>query len=296
MSKSEQQPTSTELILNSDGSVYHLKLRPEQLADTILLVGDQDRVRAISQYFDDILFEIKNREFITHTGILNGLKISVLSTGIGTENIDIVMNELDAVVNFDLSQRKPKLQRKSLNIVRVGTSGGIQPEVKVGSFVVSEFAVGFDGIVYYYDYPFNAEEEELTSELRRHIAIAPGMSLPYVTQGSGPLIDRLGGRDMIRGFTATASGFYGPQGRYIYLDSGGMNLNEQLASFRHGDRKITNFEMESSVLYGLGNLLNHNCCTCCAIIANRATEEFSENHTDIVDELITLVLERLTSR
>ena len=282
----------SELVLNSDGSVYHLNLKEEHVADTMLLVGDLGRVKQVSQFFDEIEFQNQNREFKTHTGTYKGKRISVMSTGIGADNIDIVMNELDAVVNIDLQKRLHKSERKSLNIVRIGTSGGLQEDIPVGSFVVSEYGLGFDGLIYYYDYPFDEKEKELTDKINEHLQWNPRLSEPYITKGSNFLIEKIG-HDMIKGITATAPGFYGPQGRRLYIKLSDNTINERLQSFSHNNNRVVNFEMETSALYGLGKLLGHNCCTCNLIIANRPRKEFSENYQEMVNRLIKTVLDRL---
>jgi uridine phosphorylase len=283
----------SELVLNRDRSVYHLKLKEEHIADTILLVGDMGRVKQVSQLFDKIEFQNQNREFVTHTGIYKGKRISVLSTGIGPDNIDIVMNELDAVVNIDLEKRQHRPVRKSLNLVRIGTSGGLQKDVPVGSFVVSEYGLGLDGLIYYYDYPYDEAEKDLARKINEHLQWNTKLSEPYITKGSRPLIEKIG-YDMVKGITVTATGFYGPQGRSLYLNLNDSTMNERLQSFSHNDHRVINFDMETSALYGLGRLLGHNCCTCNAIIANRTRKEFYENYPELVDRLIKSVLDRLT--
>jgi len=282
----------SELVLNSDGSVYHLNLKEEHIADTMLLVGDLGRVKQVSQFFDEIEFQNQNREFKTHTGIYKGKRISVMSTGIGADNIDIVMNELDAVVNIDLEKRQHKAERKSLDIIRIGTSGGLQEDIPVGSFVVSEYGLGFDGLIYYYNYPFEDVEKELTDKINDHLQWNPKLSEPYITKGSNPLIEKIG-HDMVKGITATAPGFYGPQGRSLFMKLSDYTINERLQSFSHNNNRVINFEMETSALYGLGKLLGHNCCTCNVIIANRPRKEFSENYQERVNRLIETVLDRL---
>lgn len=282
----------SELVLNKDGSVYHLHLKDNIVADTVILVGDQERVTQISHYFDEIEFQIQNREFITHTGRYRGHRITVISTGIGPDNIDIALNEIDAAVNIDLNSRTAKKEKRKLNIIRIGTSGALQKDVPVGSFVISEFGLGLEGLIYYYDYRFDPEEMELTEKINEHLNWNPNLSKPYITKGSSSLIEKVG-QNMVKGITATASGFYGPQGRKLNLKLDNNSINEQLASFEYNNHRVINFEMETSALYGLGSLLGHNCCTCCAIIANRATKQYSEDHTSIVDKLIKTVLDRL---
>ena len=283
----------SELVLNSDGSVYHLQLKEKHVADNIILVGDIGRVAQVSQYFDKIEFKNQNREFLVHTGNYKGLRISVISTGIGTDNIDIVMNELDAAINIDLEKRQLKPERRSLNIVRIGTSGGLQNDIPLGSFVVSEYGLGFDGLIYYYDYPEAKNEEELADKINEHLHWSSNLSRPYLAKGSY-LVDKIG-FDMIKGITASATGFYGPQGRSLFLKLRDNSINERLQSFSNSGLRIINFEMETSALYGLGNLLGHHCCTCNVLIANRAKNEFIEDYKPFVDRLIKTVLERLVS-
>ena len=282
----------SELVLNSDGSVYHLHLKEIHIADTVILVGDQGRVEQVSKHFDTIEYKIQNREFITHTGLYQGKRITVISTGIGPDNIDIAINELDAAINIDLQNRTFKKEKRVLDIIRIGTSGALQQDIPVDSFVVSEFGLGLEGLVYYYDYPFDEKEAELTENINNHLHWNPNLSKPYIVKGSSSLIEKIG-EGMTRGITATASGFYGPQGRKLRLKLDNPDLNERLTSFEHEGHRVTNFEMETSALYGLGALLGHNCCTCCAIIANRITQKYSENHSIVVDNLIKTVLGRL---
>ncbi|HTL81865.1 MAG TPA: nucleoside phosphorylase [Bacteroidia bacterium] len=282
----------SELILNTDGSVYHLHLRPEMIADNIIVVGDQDRVETVSAHFDSIEFKVKNREFITHTGIFRGKKMTVLSTGIGTDNIDIVLNELDALVNIDLNSRTVKAEKMSLNIVRIGTSGALQADIPVDSYVVSSHGMGLDGLLNYYAGLDLCDEPGIADAFMRHAGWLKGMPYPYVVKGSQKLIDLLG-KDQIKGITATAPGFYGPQGRQLRLAPALPDLNEKLGSFEHNGFRVTNFEMETSALYGLGKLLGHNCCTICAIIANRVARQYSKDYKQTVNMLIRYVLERM---
>ncbi len=284
----------SELVLNKDGSVYHLHLKDEHIADTVIIVGDQQRVQQVSKYFDTVDFKIQNREFLTHTGKYKGKKITALSTGIGTDNIDIVVNELDAAVNIDASTRLPKLTKRKLSIVRIGTSGALQADIPVGSQVISEFGLGLDGLIYYYHYEFDKLEKELTEKINDHLKWNPDLSRPYITKGSDRLIQILE-KGMVKGITATATGFYGPQGRKLTLAPKDPEINDRLTSFAYQKYRVTNFEMETSALYGLGKLLQHDCCTCCLIIANRIRKEFKDNHTEDINLLIKTVLERLHS-
>ena len=288
----KKQLQDTELILNDDGSVYHIHLKPEHIAENVLLVGDQGRVAQISRHFNKIEFKISNREFNTHTGEYKGKRITVLSTGIGTDNIDIVINELDAAVNIDLKTRQLKSERKSLNLIRLGTSGAIHPDILPGSFCISEFGLGFDGLVYYYNYEFSDIEKELSEKINQHLNWNPSLSRPYIIESSKVLFNQLC-QDMVTGITATASGFYGPQGRSLYLMPKDKEINQKLSSFYHNGHRITNFEMETSALYALGKMMGHQCCTTCAIIANRTIKEYSKDHLAVVDNLIEIVLDRI---
>ncbi|MEW6470150.1 MAG: nucleoside phosphorylase [Bacteroidota bacterium] len=284
----------TELILNPDGSVYHLKLRPEHLAETVIVTGDQGRVAAVSKYFDRVEFKVQNREFITHTGYSGKKRITVLSTGIGTDNIDIVMNELDALVNIDLNTRAVSAEKRSLDIIRIGTSGALQPDLLPDSFVVSAYGLGLDGLLNYYGETDRLYEKELSAAFMAHTSWDERLPYPYAVRGSDELAGRIG-KGLASGITATAPGFYGPQGRALRLKPLMPGLNEALTSFRHEQLRITNFEMETSALYGLARLLGHRACTVCTIIANRVIKKYSPDHHPAIDRLIRLVLERLTS-
>jgi uridine phosphorylase len=286
---------SSELVLNPDGSIYHLKLLPEQLADDILIVGDQGRVNAISSLFDTIEHQVSNREFVTHTGTYKGKRISAISTGIGPDNIDIVINELDALVNIDLKQREIKPEKKSLNIIRIGTSGTLQSDIPVDSVVVSKFGLGLDGVLHYYKHKQTAEEHALETEFLHQVNLPEGAAKPYFVKSSDKLFDLLA-PDHFTGITATAGGFYGPQGRRLRLDCAIDNLNEQLTAFHHSFGRITNFEMETSALYGLAKLLGHNACTACAIIANRANLTYSKDYKPVIAQLIKTVLDRIVNQ
>ncbi len=282
----------SELILNPDGSLYHICLKDEHIADHVILVGDPERVYQVSKQFDHIDFKRRNREFIAHKGKYKGKDVLALSTGIGTDNIDIVVNELNAACNIDPVTRTMKAHRRNLNLIRIGTSGSLQEDIPVGTHLISEFSVGFDGLIHYYDYTFNETEIKLAEEINTHLKWSPKLPDPYVV-GIHEDFMRSIGFDMTGGITATATGFYGPQGRDIGLKLSNPGLNESLRSFRHKNLRITNFEMETSALYGLGKLYGHQCCTCCMIIANRYRHEFLENHDAAVDGLIQTVLDRL---
>ncbi|MEZ5001579.1 MAG: nucleoside phosphorylase [Chitinophagales bacterium] len=284
----------SELILNNDGSVYHIHLKEEHIADTVILVGDQGRVKAVSDYFEKIEYQISNREFVTCTGYYKDKRLTVLSTGIGADNIDIAVSELDAAVNIDLKTRHLKSKRRSLNLVRIGTSGALQPDIPVGSFVISEYGLGFEGLVYYYDFEFSENEQKLTDSIQAHLQWNTKLSDPYVVTASEKLFQKLG-EGMVSGITATASGFYGPQGRSLYLQPSISNLRQKLSSFSYNGHRITNFEMETSALYGLGKMMGHHCCTCCAIIANRSIKQYADDYHPIVKDLIKVVLDRLAA-
>ncbi len=289
-----QSFAESELVLNDDGSVYHLCLKPHQIADTVFLVGDQGRVARISKHFDTLEFEMSNREFVTHTGRYRGQRFTALSTGIGTDNIDIVINELDAAVNIDLDKRVPKATKRSLNLIRIGTSGALHGDMGVDSCVISTHGLGFDGLIYYYQYQFSEPETSLNDKINSHLNWDSQLAKPYLVAGSSQLIERLG-RDMIPGITATATGFYGPQGRQLNLKLKNQQINESLQSFNYEGHRITNFEMETSALYGLGKALGHQCCTCCAIIANRVIRQYSKDHGTTIDGLIKTVLDRMVA-
>jgi uridine phosphorylase len=283
----------TELILNTDGSIYHLRLLPEHITENIIIVGDPGRVSSVSRFFDTVDLKIQNREFVTHGGMYKGKRLLVISSGIGTDNIDILLNELDAAVNIDLKTRLVKETHTALNIVRIGTSGALQADIPVNGFVISEYALGFDGLLNYYAGLSIVNEEGLSQAFITQSNWAETLPYPYSIKGSELLFHKIG-RDCIRGITATASGFYGPQGRRLRLDPWVRDFNQQLTDFKYGEKRITNFEMETSALYGLGKLLGHQTCTVCVIIANRITKEYSPNYVRYVDELIELILERLT--
>ena len=284
---------ASELILNPDGSVYHLNLKPEHIAHDIIFVGDQNRVEKISSQFDTIEFSFQKREFKTHTGTLNGKRISVISTGIGPDNIDIVMNELDALVNIDLITRQPKTTLTSLNIVRIGTSGSLQADIPVDSFVMSKYGLGLDNMLrsYLVDEISNTNMEEA---FINHTHWDSRKGRPYVISCSEKLEQLIESDKIHKGITATAGGFYGPQGRVLRLEIQDKNLNSKMDNFKFEGNRITNLEMETAAIYGLSKLLGHNALSLNAIIANRATGTFSEDPYKAVDELIKYTLEKLT--
>lgn len=284
----------SELIINPDGSIYHLHITPEQLADDIIVVGDPGRVETISNYFDNIEHKVHNREFVTHTGTYNGKRITVLATGIGTDNIDIVMNELDALVNIDLNTREIKAVQKSLNIVRLGTSGALQEDIPVDSFVFSTYGLGLDGLLNFYKGRDSVIDKEMTDSFYEYAKMDKEITKPYIVKASEELEKKIS-EGMFKGITATAPGFYGPQGRVLRLELQNPNINKSLESFKYGENRITNFEMETSALYGLGKMLGHNTATVCAIIANRYNRTYSEDYQKTVDKLIKILLDRLTN-
>lgn len=283
----------SELIINPDGSVYHLKLRPEHVADTILVVGDQGRVPMISKYFDKIEHKIQNREFLTHTGYFGKKRISVISTGIGTDNIDIVLNELDAAVNINLDTRMVKEKHVSLDIVRLGTTGALQPDIPVDTMVASAFGLGFDGLMHFYDYDASLAENEMADAFVKHVNWHEKLPYPYVFAASQSLLEKLA-VDLTKGITSTANGFYGPQGRELRIPLAFPEMNKYIESFNYQGHRITNLEMETSALFALGKVLGHNTLTICDVIANRARKEYSKNVKDSVDKMIRYVLENLS--
>ena len=283
---------ASELILNPDGSVYHLNLLPEHIANTIITVGDPERVDTVTKHFDNIEFQTRKREFHTQTGTYNGKRITVISTGIGTDNIDIVFNELDALVNIDLETREIKSNHTSLDIIRIGTSGSIQKNIPINSFLISDYAVGFDSLLHFY----KSEQvlfNDISEALVKHTSWSPLKSKPYVVKCDDGLMKKFRSEKTHTGFTATNVGFYGPQGRILRLPLQDDELNDKLANFNYNGMPITNLEMETAGIYGLSKLLGHKALSMNAIIANRATGEFTENSKKVVDELITYCLGKL---
>lgn len=283
----------SELILNADGSIYHLGLKPENLAPTIISVGDPDRVEMVSSFFDSIEFQTRKREFHTITGNYKEKRLTVISTGIGTDNIDIVLNELDALANIDFENRRPKPVFSPLEIIRIGTSGAIQEDIPVDSFLLSETAIGFDGLLHYYKTDDNPEEGFLT-ELEQSLKLSPKLPQPYLANCDEVLKTYFSNSPDIKiGTTATLPGFYAPQGRMLRGKLRDEKFLEKLVSFRHKGRKITNLEMETAGIYGMAKLLGHRAVSLNAILANRITGEFSENPQETVYKLIELTLEQL---
>ena len=283
---------SSELILNPDGSVYHLNLLPEHIAHDIIFVGDQNRVEKITQFFDSIEFSTQKREFKTQTGFLKGKRITVMSTGIGPDNIDIVMNELDALVNIDLKTRTPKEKLTSLNIIRIGTSGSLQADIPVDSFVMAQFGLGLDNMLRSYLID-DISEIKMEDAFIKHTNWDLKKGRPYVISCSEKLEKRLESNRIFKGITGTAGGFYGPQGRILRLDIQDESLNSKMDCFNYNGTRMTNLEMETAAIYGLGKLLGHHCLSLNAIIANRASGTFSEDPYKAVDELIAYALKKL---
>lgn len=284
----------TELILTPDGRVYHINLKAENIADDVIVVGDQNRVAQISAFFSKIEFKTEHREFVTHTGMFNGKRVTVLSTGIGTDNIDIVVNELDAAVNINPETRELNATRRSLNIVRLGTSGALQADIPVNGIVVSSHGLGLDGLLNFYNDWRSVNEDAISGAFIEQTGWLPNLPFPYCVKAADELLKKFREGTHI-GITATAPGFYGPQGRQIRLKASMADLNEKLTAFRLGEHRITNFEMETSALYGLGRLLGHNCLTACVIIANRVRKEFTSDYKKSVEILIEQSLQRLTA-
>lgn len=284
---------SSELILNPDGSVFHLHLLPGQIADTIILVGDQDRVEMVSSNFDQVDVRVRNREFITHTGLFRGHGITVLSTGIGTDNIDIVVNELDALVNLDFDLGKPKSELKRLNLIRLGTSGAIQPDIPLGTFLLTKKVIGFDGLLNYYSDIQHVSDPEFQKIFSEFVNWDAALPKPYVVSADQELFDLFIGEEVTPGITISASGFYGPQGRIIRLPLALPDLNDKIMKFRFGEEKVTNYEMESSAIYGLASLLGHRAITLCLIIANRSTGEFMGEYKSLIRQLIEFSINRI---
>ncbi len=283
---------ATELVLDAKGAVYHLGLQPQQLASKIILVGDQDRVAKISKHFDQIEHRIQHREFVSHTGRYKGKRLTVLSTGIGTDNIDICMSELDALVNIDLKLRVEKKAKTSLEIVRIGTCGMLQADLPLHTFVLSTHALGLDNIAHFYPINFSSEEQLLLSEIQSQVHFPSGV-VPYLSAAHPALIEKLNSPKVKKGITVTSSGFYGPQGRSLRLASQMPNIHLALEKFKHEGQQIVNFEMESSAIFALGNALGHQCTSICLGVANRPKEIFSQGIDEAMNELIVYVLDRI---
>ena len=283
----------SELILNQDGSVFHLHVKPEQLAHKVILVGDPGRVSLVASHFTDIEMEVQSREFHSITGKYQGKRITVASTGIGCDNIDIVVNELDALVNIDFATRTEKAEKTSLEIVRIGTCGGLQEYTPVGTFIVSEKSIGFDGLLNLYAGRNEVCNLALEDAFTKHMHWNPQLCAPYVIEADEELTNRIGGDDMVHGITIACGGFYGPQGRQLRIPLADPDQNAKVESFEYEGMHITNFEMESSALAGLSKLLGHKATTCCMVIANRLIKEANTGYKSTIDNLIKEVLERI---
>ena len=286
---------SSELIINEDGSVFHLHLKPEQLADKVILVGDPGRVALVASHFQEKEYEIESREFKTITGTYHGKRITVLSTGIGCDNIDIVMNELDALANIDFSTRMEKKSLRSLEIVRIGTCGGLQPNTPVGTFVCSEKSIGFDGLLNFYAGRNDVCDLMFEKAFMQHMGWTGNKCIahPYVIDCNPEMLERIAADDMVRGVTIAAGGFFGPQGRKLRVPLADPNQNEKIENFEYYGYRITNFEMESSALAGLSRLMGHKASTVCMVIANRLKYEAISGYKNTIDMLITTVLDRI---
>ena len=280
----------SEMILNARGAIYHLNLKPDEIGNTVFLVGDPDRVKEVSKYFDKIEYKGEYREFITHTGFIAKKRVSVLSTGIGTDNIDIAINELDALVNIDFTTREIKQAASSLNLIRIGTSGALQPEIPVDNFIASTHGLGIDNLLNFYRLEQNDEEKQLLHSFVTSTQLHSQIGYPYIAGASASLIKHFV-KDFYQGITITCPGFYGPQGRILRLGISNPELINRLTQFRFGQHRITNFEMETSAIYGLSKLLGHNCLSLNAVIANRVRKEFSVDGKAAVENLIMKVLE-----
>ena len=282
----------SELILNTDGSVYHLHLQPEELAPVIIVVGDPGRVPEISKYFDQIELKRQNREIVTHTGRVGQKRLTVMSTGMGTDNLDIVMNELDALVNIDLKKRMAFPEHKSLKIIRLGTSGALQADIKVDSFVMSTHGIGMDGLLYFYAGNQAVNEPLLAEAFVKHVSWNNKLPGIYAVKASESFMAEMG-NGFIKGITLTAPGFYAPQGRVLRLPLAFPQMNKLIETFKHQESRIANFEMETSALYGLGRMLGHETLTICAIVANRVSQTYSHDAHKAVDKLVQTVLAKL---
>ncbi|MFC2711674.1 nucleoside phosphorylase [Hoylesella oralis] len=283
----------SELIINQDGSIFHLHLRPEQLADKVILVGDPGRVALVASHFETKECEVSNREFNTITGTYKGKRITVQSTGIGCDNIDIVVNELDALANIDFDTRTEKEQKRKLILVRIGTCGGLQPFTPTGTYIASEKSIGFDGLLNFYAGRNKVCDLDFEENFKQHMKWNPLLCAPYVIDNDKELIDRIAKDDMVRGVTIACGGFFGPQGRELRIPLADPQQNEKVESFEYKGLKITNFEMESSALAGLAKLMGHQALTCCMVIANRVAKQANSNYKNSIDGLILEVLDRI---
>lgn len=283
----------SELIINADGSCFHLHLRPEMLADKVILVGDPGRVETVAAHFDTRECEVQSREFHTITGTCQGKRITCVSTGIGCDNIDIVVNELDALANIDFSTRMVRPEHRELTLIRIGTCGGLQPNTPEGTYIASVKSIGFDGLLNFYAGRNHVCDLKLEEAFKQHMHWNPQLAAPYVAVADAELIDRVAGSEMVRGYTIACGGFYGPQGRVLRLPLADPDQNAKVESFEYEGMKICNFEMESSALAGLSSLLGHKAMTCCMVIANRLAGKANPNYKNNIDGLIQLVLARI---
>ena len=283
----------SELIINADGSAFHIHLRPEQLADRVILVGDPGRVSTVAEHFSEKECEVSSREFHSITGIYQGKRITVLSTGIGCDNIDIVMTELDALANIDFDTRTEKPEHRTLTIVRIGTCGGLQPFTPTGTFIASVKSIGFDGLLNYYDGRNGVCDLQMEEAFKQHMNWSPLKGSPYVAIADPALVEQIAQDDMVRGATISCGGFYGPQGRELRIPVADPEQNEKIRTFEHHGMRICNFEMESSALAGLSLLLGHRAMTCCMVIANRYAKDMNTEYKNNIDTLIEKVLERI---
>jgi len=289
-----QRIAESELIINHRGAIYHLNLLPEELASTIITVGDPDRVKEVSKHFDSVEHRHQHREFVTHTGFVGKKRISVVSTGIGPDNIDIALNELDALVNVDFNTRIIKPNLTSLQIIRIGTSGALQADIPVDGFVVSTHGLGIDNLLHFYRHESNEEEKQLLQAFVTHTQVQDNLSYPYVT-GAGSQLLKHFVHGYHHGITVTCPGFYGPQGRVLRLGLSNPSLIDRLTQFQFGQHRITNFEMETAAIYGLGKMLGHQCLSISAIVANRITKQFSKDGNAAVESVITKSLEIIST-
>ncbi|MFT6500050.1 MAG: uridine phosphorylase [Crocinitomicaceae bacterium] len=286
------QYPATELVLDANGHVYHLGISIDNVAENVILVGDQGRVDLVASFFDSIEHSSQHREFVCKTGMYKGKRITALSTGIGTDNIDITINELDALFNIDIANRVDKKEFTSLNLIRIGTCGILHSEIPVHSFILSTHAYGLDNVAHFYEIEFSEKEKALNKAITDHVGLPEGIHT-YTTEASAGLFAKLSSDRTKEGITVTSSGFYGPQGRQLRLKNRTSELNDKLTSFNSGGHRITNFEMESSALFSLGKALGHECATICLGIANRPNKEFSAGYNDDMLELIEYVLDRI---
>lgn len=293
MQKTKKYFAESELIINADGSAFHLHLRPEQLADKVILVGDPGRVKLVASHFDTVECEVSNREFHAITGTYKGKIITAQSTGIGCDNIDIVVNELDALANIDFATREEKDNFRQLTFVRIGTCGGLQTDTPSGTYIASVKSIGFDGLLNFYARRNEICDLELEEAFKAHVDWNPQLCAPYVVDNDADLLSCVAKDDMVRGITIACGGFYGPQGRELRLPLADPHLNDKIETFEHSGLRITNFEMESSALAGLSRLMGHRAMTCCMVIANRRAKNVKLTYKNTIDDLIQLVLDRI---